>query len=155
MSQWGFYTSTVWTVAGNQSTDFIYCCCWAVIFRYACWNLVVHRHVILVSKTVLKNVCVYVCVLLEWLWGSTWAWHRCAPMYTKALTMTVSTNTSGPREIHHRLFQSARAAPHQQGALLLAHWVMVQTVSNAWISCSAITAWWMMIVEGKIHLNHL
>lgn len=41
----------------NQSEDFIYCCCWAVIVRYGVGPLL-FTDSILVSKTVFKNVCV-------------------------------------------------------------------------------------------------
>lgn len=53
-----------------------------------CWTIIVHRPYTGIKDSILK-----MCVLLEWLWGSTWAWHHCAPTYTKALTMTVSPKT--------------------------------------------------------------
>lgn len=56
------------------------------------------------------------CVLLEWLWGSTWARHRCAPTYTKALTMTVSPKKpTSPWEIHCCPPPTAPSAPKTSG----------------------------------------
>lgn len=67
-------------VVGGKSADFIYCCCWAVVVRY-----VVGR----CSQTLYWYQRQIQKWLLEWLWGSTWARHCCAPTWTKALTTTV------------------------------------------------------------------
>lgn len=81
------------------------------------------------------------CVLLEWLWGSTWARHRCAPTYTKTLTMTVSPKHIALRNQLLPETQTALSASHQQMAHQSAHqWEMVHTLYiYIYIICGCIT----------------
>lgn len=100
-------------------------------YHVCCWTIIVHR-----QYTGIKDSFLKVCVLLEWLWGSTWAWHRCAPTYTKALTMRVNPKHIGQR--NHLLPSSDCTYSLSPAGGAAAHWG--ETMHPVWVHGIAFTA---------------
>lgn len=106
----------------KQSTDFIYCCCWAVIVRYVVGPSL-FTDSILVSKTVFKNVCV-------------------AGMAVR-LNMSLASLCS---HVHKSTYNDCKPKTHRPEKPAAAYLrLQLQLHTSRWRSSQLINDWWCIL----------